>query len=86
MAKAFQKKNLEEEKPRKVEMCDGSGHDKELGVMGARGTGKGQWKNTDLQTKVGLNHHREAQFFYVLANKQSLKSAEQVCSRSKVEL
>lgn len=53
---------------------------------GPGGQERDNGKTLDLQTKVGLNHHREAQFFYVLANKQSLKSAEQVCSSSKVEL
>ena len=32
-------------------MCGGSGHNKEQGVMGARGTGKGQWKKTGSADK-----------------------------------
>lgn len=64
--------------------CDGSGHDKGTGSDGGQGgQERTTMENTDLQTKVGLNHHRKLQFFHVLANKQSLKSAEQVCSRSK---
>lgn len=50
-------------------MCGGSGHNKEQGVMGARGQERDNGKRLDLQTKVSLNHHREAQFVYVLADK-----------------
>lgn len=66
-------------------MCGGSGNNKEPGAMGIREPRKGQGRELALQTEVGLNYHRKASSFYALADRDSLKSAEQRNSRCKVE-